>query len=320
MTRTCMLAGWLLAALAATAATEKPAWKADVEAARQAMNAGLLEKAETHLQLARRAASLTGNPDGDLASAYERLAEQYKRSGGLERAIARLQDAIEIWSAVIGENQPKVAAVIARMARLCEESGRYEEAERYYRKSVAVLKSHYSESDPAMAAALGRLAEYLAARGRLDEAERTYRQAVGVLDQAFGSPSPALATTLDAAIGPLLRASRYRLALDLETAARRTGRLASRIGKGVHPPMLVSKTEPSFTEQARQLRVQGAVRLAMVVDETGVPAAIWVTEPLGFGLDEEAVKAVSQWRFQPGVSNGEPTPVITQVEVHLRLL
>ena len=315
-----MLAGWLLAALAAAAAAEKPAWKAEVEAARQAMNAGLLEKAETHLELARRAASLTGNPDGDLASAYERLAEQYKRSGGLQRAIARLQDAIELWDTVIGEDQPKLAALLTRMARLYEEAGRMEEAETCYRKSLATLRSHYREADPVVAAALGRLAEHLAARDRLDEAEEAYRKAVDVLDRAFGAPSPALAAALQAAAEPLLRASRYRLALDLEAAARRTGRLASRIGGGVRPPMLVSKAQPSFTEQARQLRVQGTVRLAMVVDETGAPAAIWVTEPLGFGLDEEAVKAVSQWRFQPGARNGEPTPVITQVEVNLRLL
>ncbi len=311
---------WLAAALAPGAAAEEPAWKAELAAAREAMNAGNLEKAEAQLELARRAASITGDLDGDLAFAYETLAERYRRSGGLEAALARLDDAIEIWTEVIGASQPKLAALITEKARLYEKAGEWREAESHYRKAVSVLESCYSESDPAVAAALGRLAEHLAARGRLDEAGRAYGRARAILDEAFGPLSPELAASLEGYVGPLLAVSRYTQALDLEAAARRTGRLPARIGRGVRPPMLKSKDEPSFTEAARERRLQGKVTLAMVVGETGAPAAIWVTQPLGLGLDEEAVKAVSRWRFDPGTKDGQPVPVITAVEVNLRLL
>jgi len=38
------------------------------------------------------------------------------------------------------------------------------------------------------------------------------------------------------------------------------------------------------------------------------------------GLDEEAVSAVSQWRFEPGTKDGIPVPVAATIEVNCRLL
>jgi TonB family protein len=37
------------------------------------------------------------------------------------------------------------------------------------------------------------------------------------------------------------------------------------------------------------------------------------------GLDEEAVKTVSTWRFKPALQHGVPVPVQVQVEVSFRL-
>jgi TonB family protein len=41
---------------------------------------------------------------------------------------------------------------------------------------------------------------------------------------------------------------------------------------------------------------------------------------LGLGLDEQAVRAVEQWRFKPGMRSGAPVRVGARVEVHFRLL
>jgi hypothetical protein len=38
-----------------------------------------------------------------------------------------------------------------------------------------------------------------------------------------------------------------------------------------------------------------------------------------FGLDDEAIKAVTQWRFSPGTRFGEPVPVLVEIELSFRL-
>ena len=42
---------------------------------------------------------------------------------------------------------------------------------------------------------------------------------------------------------------------------------------------------------------------------------------LGYGLDEEAVRAVGSWRFKPATdASGKPVPVWTMVEVTFRTM
>lgn len=58
--------------------------------------------------------------------------------------------------------------------------------------------------------------------------------------------------------------------------------------------------------------------LKVVVGTDGLPHDISVLNPLGHGLDEEAVKAVKQWRFKPGASSGKPATVQIAVIVQFR--
>ena len=83
---------------------------------------------------------------------------------------------------------------------------------------------------------------------------------------------------------------------------------------------VISKVEPQYTEQARQAKWQGTVRLGLVIDEAGVPRNITVITPLGMGLDQSAIEAVEQWRFQPTLLNNVPVTVETTVDVSFKLL
>ena len=95
---------------------------------------------------------------------------------------------------------------------------------------------------------------------------------------------------------------------------------AYRIGGEVSAPTIVSKIEPEYSEEARKAKYSGSVLLSIVVDEHGLPRDIRVLRPLGLGLDEKAVEAVSHWRFLPGKKGGVPVAVQAQVEVNFRLL
>ena len=91
------------------------------------------------------------------------------------------------------------------------------------------------------------------------------------------------------------------------------------IGAGVSAPAIISKVEPSFTEEARRAKKSGTCVLKLIVDTTGHPQNIQVVRPLGFGLDQKAIEAVQQWRFQPGLKDGKPVNVEIGLEVEFRL-
>jgi len=93
-----------------------------------------------------------------------------------------------------------------------------------------------------------------------------------------------------------------------------------RIGGGVSAPVLLSKVEPEYSEEARKAKFQGTVVLAVVVDDTGRPRDIRVVRALGLGLDEKAIDAVQKWKFRPGMLNGKAVAVQATVEVNFRLL
>ncbi len=93
-----------------------------------------------------------------------------------------------------------------------------------------------------------------------------------------------------------------------------------RIGGDVSAPNLVQKVEPEYTEEARKACLSGSVLVSLVIDEHGVPRDIRVVRPLGLGLDEKAMEAVSTWRFKPALRNGQPVAIRARVEVNFRIL
>lgn len=95
---------------------------------------------------------------------------------------------------------------------------------------------------------------------------------------------------------------------------------AYRIGVDVSSPILISKVEPEYSDEARKAKYSGKVLLSVVVNERGIPTEIRVIQPLGLGLDEKAIEAVQRWRFRPGFRNGQPVAVLATVEVNFRLL
>jgi len=56
-----------------------------------------------------------------------------------------------------------------------------------------------------------------------------------------------------------------------------------------------------------------------VVTGEGLPASLRVVNPLGAGLDEEALKAVRQFKFAPAMLEGIAVPVPLTVEISFNL-
>ena len=101
---------------------------------------------------------------------------------------------------------------------------------------------------------------------------------------------------------------------------RKTESIEYRIGNGISAPIVLLKTEPQYSEAARAAKLQGNVMISLLVDERGNPRDMKVIRPLGMGLDENAIKAIRQWKFRPGMKDGHPVAVRAQIEVTFRLL
>jgi len=106
----------------------------------------------------------------------------------------------------------------------------------------------------------------------------------------------------------------------VSAAPQNTARNVQPIGPGVTVPKLIRKIEPEYTPQGRDAHIQGKAVFDLVVDEGGVAREITLVSPLGFGLDENAEKAIGQWRFLPGTKDGKPVQIAATVEVHFRFL
>jgi TonB family protein len=91
-------------------------------------------------------------------------------------------------------------------------------------------------------------------------------------------------------------------------------------GGDVSQPSVLTKVEPKYTEEARKLKISGPVFVRLVVTAEGKPDNIEVTDGIGYGLDESAVDAISQWRFQPATKDGKAVAVWATVQVNYRLL
>ncbi len=92
-------------------------------------------------------------------------------------------------------------------------------------------------------------------------------------------------------------------------------------GPGIAPPALTREVEPNYTEAATRARIQGSVWMECTVEPTGVCSAIKVVRSLDtqHGLDQEAITALSQWRFTPGTKDGQPVSVLIRVEMAFKL-
>jgi len=92
-----------------------------------------------------------------------------------------------------------------------------------------------------------------------------------------------------------------------------------RIGNGVSSPTVLHTEDPSYSEAARKEKISGDVLLNLVVDEQGKPTHVHVVRGLGHGLDEKAIEAVRQYKFKPGMENGQPVAVALNIQVNFQM-
>jgi TonB family protein len=98
-----------------------------------------------------------------------------------------------------------------------------------------------------------------------------------------------------------------------------TGGGPFRPGSGIEAPRLLREVKADYTEEARRRNLAGDVVLEIVVRRDGSVGEVTLLRGLGAGLDQRAIAAVRQWRFDPARRRGQAVDVIVEVAVEFTL-
>jgi TonB family protein len=85
------------------------------------------------------------------------------------------------------------------------------------------------------------------------------------------------------------------------------------------PPQVLSEPHPRYTEEAKQLKIQGEITLQVRFGVNGKVEVLRVVSGLGHGLDEEARRVAEQIQFKPAARNGQPADDVTYIHILFQL-
>ena len=91
-----------------------------------------------------------------------------------------------------------------------------------------------------------------------------------------------------------------------------------RIGNGVRPPRKIHDVPPAYPPAAREAGIEGLVILDATIDPTGAVDDIEVLRSVP-ELDQAAIEAVEQWRWEPTLVDGEPVSIQMTVTINFML-
>lgn len=93
-----------------------------------------------------------------------------------------------------------------------------------------------------------------------------------------------------------------------------------KIGGNVQASKITQKVTPPYPTAAKAAGIEGSVLLEAVISKEGEPLSLRVMNTqVDPDLARAAVEAVSQWRYQPTLLNGDPVEVITHITVNFTL-
>lgn len=90
-------------------------------------------------------------------------------------------------------------------------------------------------------------------------------------------------------------------------------------GSGMSLPHATYSPDPEYSPDAQELKYQGTVVINLIADASGTTRDLQIRKPLGLGLDERAIAAVSTWKFEPVQKDGKPVSIVLDIEVNFHL-
>ena len=87
----------------------------------------------------------------------------------------------------------------------------------------------------------------------------------------------------------------------------------------LEPMEILAKPNPSYSDEARRMKIEGEVVLGVVFEATGKVRVVRVLQGLGHGLDEAALRAAEQIRFRPARRGDRPVDFPATVRIIFQL-
>jgi TonB family protein len=84
-------------------------------------------------------------------------------------------------------------------------------------------------------------------------------------------------------------------------------------------PEIIYQVEPVYPERARRAGIEGIVMMRLRTDTEGNVSSVTVLKSDSTILNQAAIDAVNQWKYQPMYRNGISIPIVTIVAVKFRL-
>src|SRR2546423_6071956 len=88
---------------------------------------------------------------------------------------------------------------------------------------------------------------------------------------------------------------------------------------GVTSPGCSYCPQPNYTNPAREAKFNGTVLLQVTVSAAGSTVESKVVRGVPFGLNEAAMNAIRDWKFNPARREGEPVTCMVTIEATFRL-
>jgi len=119
----------------------------------------------------------------------------------------------------------------------------------------------------------------------------------------------------------------YSMRLSMPNLASSTGSWSIRFaelnathgGADLSAPEAITKVDPAYPQDLMHDRVEGVVVLYAVIHADGSVGDVRVLEGFDERLNENARRALAQWRFRPGTKNGLPVDIEAVVRVPFKV-
>lgn len=99
-----------------------------------------------------------------------------------------------------------------------------------------------------------------------------------------------------------------------------SGQRVAKVEEPASTPIVVeAKPLPQYTQEAKQLKIEGDVTLEVRFTASGRVEVLRVVNGLGHGLDEQAKLAAERIRFKPATKNGTPVDQVSIIRISFQL-